>query len=96
MRLSILLVSFALSSTPLLAEPGLPDEALVHAALSDHPSVVAARAKLDAARADARVRSKGPHEILFTGNYLRRSVDTEGAFDEYDAQLSRAFRLPLA
>ena len=46
MRLSILLVSFALSSTPLLAEPGLPDEALVHAALSDHPSVVAARAKL--------------------------------------------------
>lgn len=94
MRLLILLTPLALHSAPLLAEPGLPDEALVQAALGDHPSVVAARAKLDAARADARARAKGPHEIIFSGNYLRRSVDTEGSFDEYDAQLSRTFRLP--
>lgn len=94
MRLFILLVPFALCSAPLFAEPGLPDETLVLAALGNHPSVVAARTKLDAARADARARAKGSHEIIFSSSYLRRSVDTEGSFDEYDAQLSRAFRLP--
>lgn len=94
MRLSILLLPLAILATPLAAEPGLPDAALVNAALDNHPSVIAARARVDAARADARARRKGPHEFTFTGMYARRTIDREGEFDEYDAQLSRAIRMP--
>jgi len=81
-------------AAPLSAEAGLPDAAAVNTALDDHPSVVTARAKVEAARAEARARAKGPHEITFSGTYNRRTIDQEGTFDEYDAQLSRAFRLP--
>lgn len=81
-------------AAPLAAEAGLPDAAAVNTALDDHPSVVTARAKVEAARADARARAKGPHEITFSGTYNRRTIDQEGTFDEYDAQLTRAFRLP--
>ncbi|MCB5425019.1 TolC family protein [Altererythrobacter sp. CC-YST694] len=91
--LPLLALSLPLAA-PLSAEAGLPDAAAVNTALDDHPSVVTARAKVDAARADARARAKGPHEITFSGTYNRRTIDQEGTFDEYDAQLSRAFRLP--
>ncbi|MGB5724211.1 MAG: transporter, partial [Parasphingorhabdus sp.] len=33
---------------------GMPDEAAVQTALDEHPSVMAARARVEAARADAR------------------------------------------
>ncbi|MCP5396375.1 MAG: TolC family protein [Sphingomonadaceae bacterium] len=94
MRIIPFLLSAALLATPLAAEPGLPEEADVQAALDSHPSVVAARARAEAARADARARSKGTHEITFSGSYTRRRIDREGEFDEYDAALTRAFRLP--
>jgi len=94
MRLSFLLLPLAVIASPLLAEPGLPDEAAVNTALDEHPSVMAARARVSAARADARARAKGPHEFLFTGSYLRRTVDHEGGYDEFDTQLTRAIRLP--
>lgn len=92
-RLTFLLPLLALAA-PLAAEPGLPDEAAVAVALDDHPSVAAARARLQAAEARAEGLKKGPQEFTFSGNYVRRSVDREGEFDEYDAQLSRAIRLP--
>jgi outer membrane protein TolC len=40
-----------LLAAPLAAEPGLPLEEAVAAALAEHPSVIAARARLEAARA---------------------------------------------
>ncbi|QSB43406.1 TolC family protein [Altererythrobacter sp. FM1] len=92
-RLTFLLPLLALAA-PLAAEPGLPDEAAVAVALDDHPSVAAARARLQAAEARAEGLKKGPQEFTFSGSFVRRSVDREGEFDEYDAQLSRAFRLP--
>jgi outer membrane protein TolC len=92
-RLTFLLPLLALA-TPLAAEPGLPNEAAVAIALEDHPSVAAARARLQAVEARAQGLEKGPHEFTFSGSYVRRSVDREGDFDEYDAQLSRAIRLP--
>lgn len=92
--LPLALGPFLAFAQPALAEPGLPDDAMVASALDDHPSVVAARARLKAAQAESRALRKGPHELTFSGSYIRRSVDLEGKFDEYDAQLTRAFRLP--
>lgn len=95
MRKTILILLPLLAiAAPLVAEPGLPDAAAVNTALDDHPSVVTARVKVEAARADARARAKGPHEVTFSGSYTRRDIDQEGSFSEYDAQLTRAFRLP--
>lgn len=93
-RLTFLLLPLLALATPAGAEPGLPNEAAVDAALDDHPSVAAARARLDAARARAAGLRAGAHEFTFSGSYARRSIDREGDFDEYDAQLSRAVRLP--
>ena len=93
MRPYLLFPLLALAA-PLAAEPGLPDAAAVQVALDDHPSVHAARARVGSAQADARALGKGPHEVTFTGSYVRRTIDREGEYDEYDAQLSRAFRLP--
>ncbi|TIX49235.1 TolC family protein [Alteraurantiacibacter aquimixticola] len=91
LALSPLLLALA---APVAAEPGLPDEASVAGALDAHPSVLAARERVGAARAGADARAVGPHELTFTGSYTRRNIDLEGDFDEFDAQLTRAFRLP--
>ncbi len=92
-RLTLILPLLALAA-PLAAESGLPDEAAVDMALDDHPSVAAARARLQAAEARAQGLKRGSHEFTLSGSYVRRSIDREGDFDEYDAQLSRAVRLP--
>lgn len=81
-------------ATPLHAQDGLPDAAAVEIALDDHPSVVAARARLEAARARADGLARGSQEFTLSGSYNRRSVDQGGEFDEYDAQLMRPIRLP--
>ncbi|MCB2073707.1 MAG: TolC family protein [Novosphingobium sp.] len=94
MRFLLASLSLALVAVPAQAEPGLPEEEMVAAALDDHPSVAAARARLEASRAEARGLRKGPHELTFSGSYNRRSIDREGRYDEYDAQLTRALRLP--
>lgn len=88
-----LLPLFALAA-PLAAEPGLPDAAAVDLALDAHPGVAAARERVRAARARAAGLARGAHELTFTGSYVRRAVDREGDYPEYDAQLSRAIRLP--
>ncbi len=92
--LALLALPLLALAAPVLAEPGLPDEASVAAALDAHPSVLAARERVGAARAGADARAVGPHELTFTGSYTRRSIDLEGDFDEFDAELTRAFRLP--
>ena len=94
MRPLLLLLPLLALAAPLAAEPGLPDEAAIARALDEHPSVQAARARTDAARARANGLKQGPHEFTFSGSYTRRSVDREGKYDEYDAQVSRALRLP--
>ncbi|MGC1271267.1 MAG: TolC family protein [Croceibacterium sp.] len=94
MRRSLPFLALLLASAPLRAEPGLPDAASVNGALDAHPSVLAAQARVEAARADARARARGTQELTFSGSYTRRSVDREGSFDEYDTQLSRPIRLP--
>ncbi len=93
-RLRLFALPLALLAAPLAAEDALPDEASVATALDNHPSVTAARARADAARAEARALAKGPHEVLFSGSYVNRNVRSEGAYDEFDTQLTRAVRLP--
>jgi outer membrane protein TolC len=91
---NLFIASLLLASAPAHAEPGLPSEASVEQALSEHPEVNAARARLEAARARARGLARGPYEVTVQGTYQRRNVRSGGEFDEYDAQLSRSFRLP--
>ena len=83
-----------LLAAPLAAEPGLPPEEAVAAALMEHPSVAAAHARLEAARARAEGIRKGSYEFTVQGSYTRRDVNGGAAFNEYDAQLSRPIRLP--
>lgn len=79
---------------PLAADPGLPPSEAVERALAEHPSVTAAHAQLDAARARARGLRKGSQEFTMQGTYQRRDVSGGNTFDEFDAQLSRPIRLP--
>ncbi|WP_136161269.1 TolC family protein [Sphingomonas flavalba] len=72
----------------------LPVPELVAAALDNHPTVLAAAARLDAARAQADMLRAGPHEITVEGGYARRSIEMEGRFGEFDATISRPIRLP--
>jgi len=79
---------------PLVAEPGLPPADAVARALQDHPSVIAARARLESARARSEGIRKGSSEFAVQGSYVRRNVSGGAAFDEYDAQITRPIRLP--
>jgi outer membrane protein TolC len=81
-------------AAPLGAEPGLPPAEVVARALDEHPSVTAARARLEAARARSEGVRKGPHELTVQGTYQRRSVSGGNEFDEFDAQITRPIRLP--
>ncbi len=83
-----------LIAAPALAEPGLPPEAAVAAALDNHPSVAAARARIREARADARMLSVGPQEVMVQGTIQRRDVRGVGVVPEYDLQFTRPIRLP--
>ncbi|OHT21777.1 TolC family protein [Edaphosphingomonas haloaromaticamans] len=72
----------------------LPPVEKVNEALDNHPTVMAAAARVEAARARGDMLRKGTHEATIAGSYIRRSVDREGGYDEFDATLSRPFRLP--
>ncbi len=78
----------------ILSDPTtLPGE-VVDAALDDSPMVVEAAARLHAAEAQARALGLGSHEFIVTSTYIRRSVDREGGYNEFDTTLSRGIRLP--
>ena len=93
-RPSLWLVLCLAMPAPLVAGNGLPEDPEVQQALDEHPSVLAARARLDAARARAAGLRAGPHEITIGGGYARRDVRDGGTFNEYNAEISRSFRLP--
>lgn len=88
------LVALLTPAAVLAQRADLPPSEKVAEALDNHPAVAAARARVDAARADRDMLAKGTHEIAVTGSYVRRSVDREGGYDEFDATIARPFRLP--
>ncbi|WEK44643.1 MAG: TolC family protein [Candidatus Sphingomonas colombiensis] len=89
----------AVVASPLYAEPrvargGLPPPEAVRDALDNHPTVLAAGHRVDVAHAQAGALAKGNHEAILAGSAIRRSVDRERDYAEFDATLTRAFRLP--
>lgn len=95
MRAIILTCSllFAASSAP-AQRTDLPSAEKVAEALDNHPSVAAALARIAAARARGDMLRHGPHEVTVSGSYVRRTVEREGGFNEFDTTISRPFRLP--
>lgn len=93
-RSSLWLVLCLAVPAPLVAGTGLPEDPEIQQALEEHPSVVAARSRLEMARARAAGLRAGPHEITVGGGYARRDVRDGGTFNEYNAEISRSFRLP--
>lgn len=72
----------------------LPPEDQIVAILDNHPTVAAAASRVDAAKAQNDMLRRGPHEVTISGSYIRRTVDREGGYDEFDTTIGRAFRLP--
>jgi outer membrane protein, heavy metal efflux system len=72
----------------------LPPAELVVQAIAAQPVVAAATARIGTARAEGEALRRGPHEITAQGTLSRRDVEREGGFTEYDATISRPFRLP--
>lgn len=89
-----LLLGMALPGPLLAQRADLPPPELVATALDNHPTVLAATARLSAARAQADMLRAGPHEVTVTGSYLRRTVDVEGGYNEFDTTVSKPLRLP--
>ena len=93
----VLLVLLSLVVSPVHAAQWLPNPLRVAQAIGAQPEVQAARARLDAARAQARARAVGPHEVIASAIVQQRNVDeAEGGRGcrEYEVQVGRAFRLP--
>lgn len=82
------------TSTSALAQPGLPADPQVRQALDEHPMVLAAKARVEVARADGRALRSGTQEFTLTTSVMQRSVDREGRFTEFDASISRPIRMP--
>lgn len=91
----VLLLSIAIAQ-PLHAQQrsDLPPEAIVIEALDTHPAVAAAAARIQSAEAHGQMLRKGPHEITVQASVIRRSVEREGDYQEFDATVTRPFRLP--
>lgn len=93
MRLAWLLLAGV--AAPAAAQTSdLPPAALVERAIDAQPAVIAAIARIDAARAEGDALRRGPHEITVQASVSRRDVDREGGYAEYDATIGRPFRLP--
>lgn len=73
---------------------GLPPDEQAMKALDAYPAVMAAEARLGAARANNDMLNAGSHEFTLSGSFARRDVEREGRFQERDVILSRAIRLP--
>ncbi|PZU11514.1 TolC family protein [Sphingomonas sp.] len=89
------LVAQSVGAPPGVQQADLPPVERVRDALEHHPSVIAADARVEAARGGADALRAGPHEVTLQGTISRRRVDAEGRdYQEFDGTLSRAIRLP--
>lgn len=86
-----------LTASGVHAQDWLPDPALADAAIAAQPDVRAAMHRVDAAGAQARARAVGPHEFEVSAIPQVRHADVEDGtrrYDEFEAQIGRAFRWP--
>ena len=95
--IACIVLLFSLAASGVHTQEWLPDPDLVDAAIAEQPTVRAASRRVEAAEAQARARAVGPHELEVSVVSQVRRVDAENRidrFDEYEAQLGRAFRWP--
>lgn len=92
--LAVALLSSCIPGTIWAQTIDLPPAEQVNQALDRHPTVEAAAERVAAARAHSGMLARGPHEVTLSGSYVRRNVDGFGGRDEFDATITRAFRLP--
>lgn len=93
----VFMVLLSVAVLPAQAAQWLPDPQRVAQAIGAQPEVRAARARVDAARAQARARAAGPHEVTASAIVQQRNIDEAGGgrdYREYELQVGRAFRLP--
>lgn len=94
-RLALLLTGSMLAAAPALAERNdLPPPDAVAQALDNAPGVRASVARIDSAKASQDALRAGPYEVTMSASAIRRSVTRERDYAEFDATLSRPFRLP--
>ena len=97
MKTWILAVLLLLCSVDTPAQQWLPPHDAVHLAIDAQPNVVAARARVDSAQAQARALRVGAHEFQVNAVSQRRSTDELGGrqrFTESEIGIIRALRLP--
>lgn len=95
MRRAVLIAAAMLVAPAARAQASdLPLENKVQEALAGYPGNAAAAARRAAAQAENDMLRSGPHEFTLSGSYARRTIEREGRFEDYDATLSRAVRLP--
>lgn len=96
-RGTTLLLAAMLAASPAAAGEYLPDPQLVALSIAQQPEVRAAAARVQAARAQARMQALGSHELEVSGIQQRRKVDEVPGIDSYrewELQVSRRLRLP--
>ena len=96
-RLTLLLLASLLAAPCALAGDYLPDPELVARSIAQQPEVRAAAARVQAARAQARMQALGSHELEVSGAQQRRKVEDVPGMDSYrewELQVSRRLRLP--
>jgi cobalt-zinc-cadmium efflux system outer membrane protein len=94
-RILLLLGAALLLPVPAMAQRSdLPPEAVVVQALDTHPAVLAAGSRVTSAQAHATMLRKGSQEFTIQGIASHRSIDGEGNYAEFDANLIRPVRLP--
>lgn len=88
-------LSLAAHAAPELAAPAdLPPVAAVEAALDAHPLVLAAQARVAAARAEARQLKAGEYEYQASAGYSRRRETGVGGMNDWEIGIERGLRLP--
>ncbi|MBU6248178.1 MAG: TolC family protein [Xanthomonadaceae bacterium] len=76
------------------ADTSLPAQELVLKVIQVTPEVQAARAMLDRAEAEARMRQAGPHEPQLSLIPQTRRIDGDRRYREWEVDLSRGVRWP--
>lgn len=96
-RPALLLLASLLAAPCALAADYLPDPELVDRSIAQQPEVRAAAARVQAARAQARMQALGSHEFEVSGVQQQRKVEDMPGIDNYrewELQVSRRLRLP--
>ena len=96
-RMACIVVLLALLVPSVQAQDWLPEPSLAASAIDVQPSVQAAIDRVASASAQARALAVGSHEIQVSGvTQVRRADEVGGdrSYNEYEAQVGRAFRWP--